>query len=162
MAQVRAGPNAEEINELRNDDLSQEGITYESQCLFVRTLNVTLKDNIWSKLASEFGDILVDYLLLAQNSHALGGSSSRYLSQSSSNTANHSGALATVFHTSGNRAVLSSNVCPATSALVGHPSTVLNAMLLKLNPSARLAITEDKDWISVMNKMRFFFKGTWF
>ena len=57
MAEVRAGPDACEIEALRNDDPAQQEAEYDNQCLFVRTLNFKLRDDIWKKLASELGEV---------------------------------------------------------------------------------------------------------
>ena len=56
-AEVRSGPGAKEVEDLRRGDSEQGGQPYENQCLFVRTLNVTLGDKTWAKLAGEFGEI---------------------------------------------------------------------------------------------------------
>lgn len=59
MAEVRAGPDRREIQDLRAGDQS-ETTEYENQCLFVRTLNVTLQEKVWKKLAIELGDVDID------------------------------------------------------------------------------------------------------
>ncbi|KDR72721.1 hypothetical protein GALMADRAFT_228990 [Galerina marginata CBS 339.88] len=59
-AEVRAGPETKEMEELKRGDPAQVGITYENQCLFVRTLNIRLQDTVWKRLASQFGDLLID------------------------------------------------------------------------------------------------------
>lgn len=48
--EVRVGPGQGEIDELRDDDDPTTQHKYLNQCLFVRTLNVTLGDNAWDKL----------------------------------------------------------------------------------------------------------------
>ena len=61
MAEVRVGPDAKEINALRNGDAdpfdtnppSEE--EFSNQCLFVRTLNATLSDQAWKKLNDSLG-----------------------------------------------------------------------------------------------------------
>ncbi|KAF8810226.1 hypothetical protein BYT27DRAFT_7069747, partial [Phlegmacium glaucopus] len=47
VADVRAGPNPSENDELRRDN-DPPDIQFENQCLFVRTLNVTLADDEWA------------------------------------------------------------------------------------------------------------------
>jgi len=49
IADVRVGPDPEEVDELTIDD-STTGVKYLNQCIFVRTLNVTLNDDDWEKL----------------------------------------------------------------------------------------------------------------
>ena len=51
IADVRAGPDADEIDELRIDS-DPPGVQFENQCLFVRTLNVTLADDVWTDIHS--------------------------------------------------------------------------------------------------------------
>lgn len=60
MAEVRAGPDACEIEALRKNDPAQQEAEYDNQCLFVRTLNFKLRDDIWQKLESELGEVEVD------------------------------------------------------------------------------------------------------
>ncbi|KIM48564.1 hypothetical protein M413DRAFT_81374 [Hebeloma cylindrosporum] len=54
-ADVKVGPDREEIEELRRGDPddSASGDKYLNQCLFVRTLNVTLNDGDWERLNNE-------------------------------------------------------------------------------------------------------------
>jgi hypothetical protein len=57
MVDVKVGPEQEEIDELRRDDPNDSTTRdkYSNQCLFVRTLNVTLNDSDWEILNSEIG-----------------------------------------------------------------------------------------------------------
>ena len=49
---ARAGPDSGESNALRiNGD--PPDVQFENQCLFVRTLNVTLADDVWADIRSE-------------------------------------------------------------------------------------------------------------
>jgi hypothetical protein len=59
VADVRAGPDSDEIDELRIDS-DPPDVQFENQCLFVRTLNVTLADDIWADIHSSSGSISVD------------------------------------------------------------------------------------------------------
>ena len=59
VADVRAGPDSDEIDELRIDS-DPPDVRFENQCLFVRTLNATLADNIWADIHSSSGSISVD------------------------------------------------------------------------------------------------------
>ena len=49
MAEVRVGPDQEEIDELRKEDPDESTSRdkYWNQCLFVRTLNLTFDDDDW-------------------------------------------------------------------------------------------------------------------
>ena len=58
-AVVRAGPDSDEIDELRIDG-DPPDVQFENQCLFVRTLNATLADDIWADIHSSSGSIPVD------------------------------------------------------------------------------------------------------
>jgi hypothetical protein len=55
MAEVRAGPDAQEVEDLRMSEEVQRGVVYKNQCLFVETLNATLDKDIWNKLSQESG-----------------------------------------------------------------------------------------------------------
>ena len=59
IADVRAGPDPEESDELRIDS-DPPDLQFENQCLFVRTLNVTLADDVWADIHSGSGEIPVD------------------------------------------------------------------------------------------------------
>jgi len=54
-AEARAGPDQEEIDELRREDADDTQNKYLNQCLFVRTLNATLDDGDWESLNHEIG-----------------------------------------------------------------------------------------------------------
>ena len=56
---VRAGPDSDESDELRiNSD--PPDFQFENQCLFVRTLNITLMDDVWVDIHSTLGSVHVD------------------------------------------------------------------------------------------------------
>ena len=59
VADVRAGPNSDRIDRLRIDS-DPPDVQFENQCLFVRTLNVTLADDVWAEIHSSSGCIPVD------------------------------------------------------------------------------------------------------
>jgi hypothetical protein len=57
-ADVRDGPNQEEVDGLRREDSDDESASqdnYLNQCLFVRTLNLDLNADEWKKLNDEIG-----------------------------------------------------------------------------------------------------------
>ena len=56
VANVRAGPDSDEIDELRIDS-DPPDVQFENQCLFVRTLNVTLADDVWADIHSSSGSL---------------------------------------------------------------------------------------------------------
>ena len=57
MADVKVGPDQEEIEELRREDPDDSASRdkYLNQCLFVRTVNVKLNDDDWERLNQEIG-----------------------------------------------------------------------------------------------------------
>ena len=56
IADVRAGPDSEENDELRRDG-DPPDIRFENQCLFVQTLNITLTDDVWTDIHSSLGSV---------------------------------------------------------------------------------------------------------
>ena len=54
VAEVKAGPRSDEIDGLRIDS-DPPDVKFENQCLFVRTLNVTLSDDVWEDIHSSSG-----------------------------------------------------------------------------------------------------------
>ena len=59
VAEVKAGPDSDEIDELRIDG-DPPDVQFVNQCLFVRTLNATLADDIWADIHSSSGSVPVD------------------------------------------------------------------------------------------------------
>ena len=59
IAEVRAGPDSRENDRLRTDH-DPPDVQFENQCLFVRTLNVTLTDDVWMEVQSSLGSIPID------------------------------------------------------------------------------------------------------
>jgi hypothetical protein len=55
VADVRAGPDSDEIDELRIDG-DPPDVQFENQCLFVRTLNVTVADDVWADILHSSSD----------------------------------------------------------------------------------------------------------
>ena len=54
MVDARAGPDPEEMEELRSTDGPDSSNVYKNQCLFVRTLNATFRDDVWKGLRLDF------------------------------------------------------------------------------------------------------------
>ena len=59
VADVRAGPDSDENDELKRDG-DPPDVHFENQCLFVRTLNVMLADDVWADIHSDLGSVHVD------------------------------------------------------------------------------------------------------
>jgi hypothetical protein len=59
VADVRAGPDSDENDELKRPSDAPD-IQFENQCLFVRTLNITLADDAWADIHSSLGSVHVD------------------------------------------------------------------------------------------------------
>lgn len=69
MAEVRAGPDPQEVEDLRMNEETERGVVYKNQCLFVETLNATLSDDVWNKLSSEPGLLSVQETANAPSSN---------------------------------------------------------------------------------------------
>ncbi|KAF8969623.1 hypothetical protein BDZ97DRAFT_1754462 [Flammula alnicola] len=105
-AEVKTGPDVRELEALRAGPSDSEGSrAYENQCLFVRTLNATFREDVWEKVAFEcgmgqiHGDINASNLYLPFHSRHPPGSlsgPSTYLYMSTSD----SGRQAGLHHTS--------------------------------------------------------------
>ena len=59
VADVKAGPDSDEVDELRIDT-DPSHVQFENQCIFVRTLNATLADDVWEDIHSISGSIPVN------------------------------------------------------------------------------------------------------
>ncbi|KDR83120.1 hypothetical protein GALMADRAFT_152096 [Galerina marginata CBS 339.88] len=146
-ADVRAGPGAQEQERLRMGDPSQIGMEYENQCLFIRSLSATLHEEDWKKLAQEFklvendasGPVWpTDISNVSYSQPWRGNTSGRYPPSRSSQPSSASGSMGRT------------NVTFPPFETEAHPSKGINNVLLKLNPNARIAITADEDWLSVL------------
>ncbi|KDR70152.1 hypothetical protein GALMADRAFT_230148 [Galerina marginata CBS 339.88] len=95
-AEVRSGPHALEIAALQLGDPEQQGAGYENQCLFVRTLNFKVRDDIWEKLESELAELAVkdapgySYSDLLPSSQLPPASTTTHPSQSTTSGGGHS------------------------------------------------------------------------
>ncbi|KDR76974.1 hypothetical protein GALMADRAFT_421840 [Galerina marginata CBS 339.88] len=158
-AEVRAGPGPREKARIRMGDPSQDGIEYENQCLFIRALAVDLQDKVWQKLASESGLAETG----ARSGHPFDASYSRSSREGSDRSSSSTNGY---YHSSapgmGHHLVSSIEDIPAHvrrnpdhlsfSEMIERPTKGINRILLKLNPTARMAITDDRDWISVIRE----------
>jgi hypothetical protein len=166
MAEVRAGPDPQEVEALQMSGESEQAVVYQNQCLFVNTLNPTLDDNIWHKLSSESGLLSVQEaantyspsstaqtpvpegrLSDSRDWHGFekpaGKCRCRSLSSASQHTFSNSGPTQTRLDVQFEEVQTSLRV---------HPSNVINELLLKEKPGAKIAITEDANWISVITE----------
>ncbi|KAF8802926.1 hypothetical protein BYT27DRAFT_7341153 [Phlegmacium glaucopus] len=167
-AEVRTGPGAQEIESLRKGDPDHKRKTYQNQSLFGRTISATLGEHIWNKLAAEseveIDDDSIDGASPASESSNQGSigsartnSSTMPSTSASENVPGQRTALATIDNISIDPAMTLASVSHQETVMPYHPSDAINEMLLKFNPNARVAITSDNDWISVLRKDDFAF-----
>ncbi|KDR71081.1 hypothetical protein GALMADRAFT_804015 [Galerina marginata CBS 339.88] len=148
-AEVKTGPDVRETIALRMGEPSQQEVEYQNQSVFVRTENITLRKDIWNKLLSESG---------AGNIELDGESDSRSSHLPASAEGSHpsgaSGSSSPPTFTPGNypSGLQSAHSSSTSNTLAVHPSNGINEMLLMLKPSARMAITADEVWISVLTE----------
>jgi hypothetical protein len=108
MVETKAGPDPAETEDLKSRGDSGASALYKNQCLFLRTMNATVRDDVWQGLGFDFEstmDIQID----------------TYPNWTNFN-----------------------------SALAAHPSKAMNEYILTNNRHARIAITQDSDWISLI------------
>ncbi|KAF8804953.1 hypothetical protein BYT27DRAFT_7105774, partial [Phlegmacium glaucopus] len=160
-AEVRTGPGDHEIEDLRKGDPDHGRKTYQNQSLFGRTISATMGEDIWNKLAAESVEVEIDddstdNAPESSNQGSIGSkrtnSSTMPPTSTSANVPGQRTALATINNISIDTVMRLANP--------DHPSDAINKMLLKLNPNARVAITSDNDWISVLRKEDFSFPST--
>ncbi|KAF8802560.1 hypothetical protein BYT27DRAFT_7244602 [Phlegmacium glaucopus] len=163
VAEVKAGPGSNN-NELRRDSDSPD-VRFENQCLFVRTLNVTLADDVWVNIHSSLGSVHVDprhrqYSRVKDysnsnhphlNNPGTSSSSSSLPPQGvQTGIQRHTGSpygLQDVDVTNNNPTMFISGPL---ESLTAHPSKVLNDILLAKVPTAKMVITHDDDWSSII------------
>ncbi|KAF9479462.1 hypothetical protein BDN70DRAFT_993428 [Pholiota conissans] len=147
LADARVGPDLQEVEELKRDDDSDVAVggKYLNQCLFIRTLNPTLNEDIFSAMCQELG-MSLDSNSQGANSQNNGGprnSSGR----PSSTIFGGDTTMSTQSASNGKERITMSK---SLSAPISHPADVLNAVLLRKDPSRRVVITQDDDWCSVI------------
>ncbi|KDR67726.1 hypothetical protein GALMADRAFT_1075570 [Galerina marginata CBS 339.88] len=158
-AEARAGPDVRQIAALREGDTSQAEMEYENQTLFIRTMNVSLQADIWKALGFDFG---VDVDVSSKSSTSSAGSSSLLSPREhhdvqppqtsfpfSDKRVHRASSADTNARTP--EAIVTSTL-PA--SLTGHPSKCINEMMLQFYPNAKIAITEDNDWIYALRRVR--------
>ncbi|KAF9563366.1 hypothetical protein CPC08DRAFT_706073 [Agrocybe pediades] len=146
MAEARTGPDSRDVEKLRSLAADFSGNCsgkeqFENQCLFIRTLNLRMQDGVWGELKAEFGDVSEDEDSDDRFTFGLGSGSSRPASSGSdSSTAVSSGqsSAGSKFNFGSTRYNLSSERFEAEGALS--------------NAQAKMAITTDQDWMSVITE----------
>ncbi|KAF8799351.1 hypothetical protein BYT27DRAFT_7217739 [Phlegmacium glaucopus] len=162
-AEVRAGPDSNENDELRRDS-DPPDIQFENQCLFVRTLNITLADDVWVDIYSSLGSVHVDprhsqYPCVKDSNHPhLNNPGTSSSSSSLPSQGVQSGIQRSAGSLDGSQDADVINNNPAMlisgplESLVVHPSKVLNDILLAKVPDARVVITHDDNWSSLITQ----------
>ncbi|KJA19104.1 hypothetical protein HYPSUDRAFT_44564 [Hypholoma sublateritium FD-334 SS-4] len=144
IAEGRTGPSIRESTDLRLPD-EPEDITFTNQCLFIRTINPLLSKNTWKRLEeTKFTAVKTEdpgASDLNSNSEVSHLPNGKGKAVDSGPPVSGSGTLEV------NSVIQSSD---SATALSFHPSTAINEFLLSKNPEARIAITEDINWISVL------------
>ncbi|KIM36660.1 hypothetical protein M413DRAFT_286395 [Hebeloma cylindrosporum] len=142
----RTLPEVRDVLELRGDESSEQTRLYENLCVFARTLHARLRDNIWDKLCQSSLDSPYIPQSASGNAdyHSIGSGAGP-----GANAASNSGGS---YYSSSNSAHLSTTLDGDIS--MGHcPSNTINEFLLKAKPKAKMAITADSQWISVLRKV---------
>ncbi|KAF4617803.1 hypothetical protein D9613_006184 [Agrocybe pediades] len=159
VAEVRAGPDPEEIEELRVDD-PEPSIKYANQSLFIRTLNPTLGSELWEKVNRDLGLADLSNVRTEQDSDSVNLATQQNMdSQSTPSNPNsrrndhserrHTGSIPDdpQEDTSRQKDDVSSEMKQRF-----HPSISLNRFLSETYPHERMIITEDRDWYSVIKE----------
>ncbi|PPQ89034.1 hypothetical protein CVT25_004676 [Psilocybe cyanescens] len=162
IVEARVGPDCREIDELRRragererergldaaDNNDADG-KFLNQCLFVRTLNLTLGAESWERLNQE----LALKIGSMQNRRSGNTSLNDFVSEcnaqvESSSIAGHE-ALTPVSNKAGNQHVISMTTTPEISYI---PCYYLTSVLYYKYPAARMVITHDGDWTSAAKR----------
>ncbi|KAF4617807.1 hypothetical protein D9613_006180 [Agrocybe pediades] len=163
VAEVRAGPDPEEIEELRVDD-PEPSIKYANQSLFIRTLNPTLGSELWEKVNRDLGLADLSNVRTEQDSDSVNLATQQNMdSQSAPSNTNsrhtnhprrrHASSIPDDLQEDISRKEdnVSSSLTPELKDRF-HPSIGLNRFLSETYPHARMIITEDRDWYSVIKE----------
>ncbi|KAF9470440.1 hypothetical protein BDN70DRAFT_939709 [Pholiota conissans] len=160
---TRIGPHPEEIELLRQneDSTATTSEKHSNQCLFARTLNLTLRDNVFVSINEELNLVLnEERSSCITTSHVSTNSASSGLNESRSGGADQSSRVTNIgtqrlpsVNMVDNRVTISTS--PKAAQKV-HPADLLNQMMLDkaslLAPGCRVAITIDEHWCSVINE----------
>ncbi|KAF9560916.1 hypothetical protein CPC08DRAFT_707792 [Agrocybe pediades] len=162
VAEVRAGPDPEEIEELRVDD-PEPSIKYANQSLFIRTLNPTLGSGLWEKLNRDLGLSDLSDVHTEQDPDSVNPTTQQnrndQLTPSNSKSPHtthsgrrHAGSIPDDFQEGTQKGDdVNSSLNPEIKQRF-HPSINLNRFLSETYPQARIIITEDRDWYSVIKE----------
>ncbi|KAF9479607.1 hypothetical protein BDN70DRAFT_834144 [Pholiota conissans] len=166
LAEARVGPDLDEIADLKRDDDSNVVVDgkYWNQCLFMRTLNLTLSEEVFGAINREVEAALVVQMQqfqtkagpsAATSSHRTVGSQTESTAsgQSNSHQDTQSGqASNSLDFASEKSSVESVTTSRSPTAPKSHPADVLNKLLLQKVPNCRVVVTQDEDWCSVLNE----------
>ncbi|KAF4617806.1 hypothetical protein D9613_006181 [Agrocybe pediades] len=164
MAEVRAGPDLEEIEELRADD-PEPSVKYANQSLFIRTLNPTLGPGLWEKLNRDLGLTDLSDAHSEQDPDSVNPTTQQNTdSQSTPSNMNsrhndyfgkrHASSMPDNLQEDSFRKNddISSSLTPELKERGFHPSIGLNRLLSETYPQVSMIITEDRDWYSVIKE----------
>ncbi|KAF5327180.1 hypothetical protein D9619_004392 [Psilocybe cf. subviscida] len=159
-AEVRSGPDAREIRALSADDMERGGEprAYENQCIFVRTLNATLHNTAWLELMAELkvpddsgGSASSKDVATSETPGerpiSRAGEPFRENDMSADSQVGNNSLSA---DGSNDRVTVHKPDVPA--YLSSHPSKTLNAAILQQYMDAKMAITDDSDWSSMLTE----------
>ncbi|KAF8185697.1 hypothetical protein BJ912DRAFT_972891 [Pholiota molesta] len=135
---ARVGPSRRQIDALvpsNAESRSQQSPSFENQCIFVRTLNTNLQDDTWETMESEWKRLGIAE---GSNQGNQGGYAARFAKPASLLDANFM------------RSSKGNTPSAGLNQFYLHPSDVINEFLLSEYPNAKLAITNDCDWIAVL------------
>ncbi|KAF9471386.1 hypothetical protein BDN70DRAFT_926168 [Pholiota conissans] len=155
---AKVGPYPEEIALLREDDDSTAATTgrYLNQCLFIRTLNLTLRDDVFASISDELALALTEgRSSFTSTSYSSTNSSSSNINETRSGGANqapHGTNFGTQRAFNANIGDDRVTITRSPTAEKSHPSDTLNKKMLERAPGCRVAITRDEHWCSVITE----------
>ncbi|CAA7262081.1 unnamed protein product [Cyclocybe aegerita] len=154
LAEVRAGPDPQEIEEMRDQDpLAPEVGKYKNNCLFLRTINPMLGEEQWLKLCQQ-----LDTPHLVDSCHRTPTSYTQSTSSSRSNRASGNGRFSHRRSDSGRRSSSRRTLHPSQpmfdppTTMSFHPSLSINKALFEKVSNAEIVITKDSDWFSIFDE----------
>ncbi|KAF9470964.1 hypothetical protein BDN70DRAFT_845601 [Pholiota conissans] len=155
---AKVGPYPEEIALLREDDDSTAATTgrYSNQCLFIRTLNLTLRDDIFASINDELALALTEgWSSFTSTSYSSTNSSSSNINEprcEGANQAPHGTNFGTQRAFNANIGDDRVTITTSPTSENPHPSDALNRRILERAPVCRVAITRDQHWCSVITE----------
>ncbi|KAF9479612.1 hypothetical protein BDN70DRAFT_834151 [Pholiota conissans] len=164
LAEARVGPDLQEIAKLKRNDDSDVAVDgkYWNQCLFVRTLNLSLDEGVFAAINRELDaarDVELSNFLNGGGHSTLTGNPSSQAgdsgTQSSMGPSTHrQGSARESLACESEKYSLATGVTTSRSPSVpkSHPADVLNKLLLRKLPHCRVVITQDEDWCAVIKE----------